>query len=157
MRALILGMVLALGAVAGCTESRAPVTLFNDGHYEEALEIFKRDATSGDLDATNFVGIHYYLGLGVKRDFAAAREWFETAALAQNNAAQRNLGVMYLRGYGVKKDHSLAYGWLHRAHRGGNVNAERYMGFVGTLISPNESITARKRIAARINADHRSK
>lgn len=154
---LIIGIVLALGTVTGCSENGDPVTLFYDGHYDEALEIFRRKAASGDLDAMNFVGIHYYMGVGAKRDFVVAREWFEKAALGQNSSAQRNLGVMYLRGYGTEKDHSLAYGWLHRALRGGNPTAEKYLGFVGVLITPNESITARKRIAARINAVHRSK
>ena len=149
---VVIIFVLLLGALVGCGDRDDPLALFHDGHYEAALNLFTRQAEAGDLSAANYVGVHYYLGLGVTRDFSKAAEWFETAALGQHASAQRNLGVMYLRGYGVDKDYSRAYGWFYHAYVGGNQNAEKYLGFTGDLVTPNRSMQARKSVADRIKA-----
>ena len=152
MPATSIPIVLLLSVLAGCGASDDPIALFHEGHYAEALPLFTRQADAGDLTATNYVGIHYYLGLGVQRDLSKAAQWFQAAALGENANAQRNLGVMYLRGYGVEKDYSRAYGWFYHAYLGGNRHAEKYLGFTGDLVTPNRSMQARKRVADRIKA-----
>ena len=152
MPALTIPIVLLLSVLAGCSAGDDPLALFHEGHYEKAVKLFTSQADAGDLAAANYVGIHFYLGLGVQRDLSKATEWFETAALGQDANAQRNLGVMYLRGYGVEKDYSRAYGWFYHAYLGGNPHAEKYLGFTGDLVTPNRSMQARKQVADRIKA-----
>ncbi len=149
----VVSIILTLGYfLTGCVGSDDPLERFRAGDYEASLKLFGPRADAGDPAARNFIGIHYYLGLGADRDFAAAAKWFEQAALAQNADAQRNLGVMYLRGFGVARDYGQAYGWLYHAYVGGNRTAERYLGFTADLITPNASMQARKRVGAQIKA-----
>ncbi len=152
MPAVIIFAILIVSAIAACRGGDDPLASFHEGRYEAALKSFTRQAESGDLTAANYVGIHYYLGLGVTRDFAKAAAWFETAALGRHAGAQRNLGVMYLRGHGVDKDYSRAYGWFYHAYVGGSRNAEKYLGFTGDLVTPNRSMQAREQVADRIKA-----
>lgn len=152
MPATFIPIMLFLSVLAGCRGSDDPRALFHQGRYQEALPLFIQQADAGDLVAANYVGIHYYMGLGVQRDLAQAVEQFKAAALGQNANAQRNLGVMYLRGYGVEKDYSRAYGWFYHAYLGGNQNAEKYLGFTGDLVTPNRSMQAHEQVADRIKA-----
>ena len=141
-----------LFSFAGQGDPVGTQALIRAGDYEDSLKLFGPRADAGDPAARNFIGIHYYLGLGTDRDLVAAAKWFEQAALAQNADAQRNLGVMYLRGFGVARDYGQAYGWLYHAYVGGNLTAERYLGFTADFITPNASMQARKRVGAQIKA-----
>lgn len=138
-------------ALTGCGGDRDAADLYVAGDYEAAFKSFSRLADSGDAAATNFVGIHYYLGAGVERDFALAATWFERAALARNANAQRNLGVMYLRGLGVPKDNALAYGWLYESLAQGNEDARNYLRMASDYVTPNQSLVARETVSKRLN------
>lgn len=142
--------VLAL-LLAGCGSDSDPASLYLRGDYEAAFKSFSRLADSGDAVATNFVGIHYYLGAGVEKDFNLAASWFERAALARNADAQRNLGVMYLRGWGVPKDNALAYGWLYESLAQGNEDARSYLRMASDYVTPNQSLVARETVSKRLN------
>ncbi len=140
----LLSVVLALAA---CGSGDDPYAAFRNGHYERAFKSFLRRADNGDSAAINFVGVHYYLGLGVPRDFAQAAVWFERAARAANADAQRNLGVLYLRGWGVPRDNVTAYAWLFQAVSQGNGRAREYLEMVEHQITPNQTMQARAWIA----------
>ena len=92
-----------------CRENDDAAARFTAGDYPASFKSFSARADNGDSAAINFVGIHYYLGLGVERDFGAAVHWFERAARAANADAQRNLGVLYMRGWGVPRDNVTAW------------------------------------------------
>ena len=139
--------VLLLLALTGCRDEPDAMGQFLGGDYQRSFKSFLRRADNGDSAAINFVGIHYYLGLGVERDFAAAAKWFERAARAANADAQRNLGVLYMRGWGVPRDNVTAYGWLFQATSQGNQRARMYLETVEHLITPNQTMQARKWIA----------
>ena len=139
-------------AVAACGGSEDPVLLFERGEYEDALRLFRERAADGDIVASNYVGMHYYMGVGIDRDFEEAARWFEKAALAEHPGAQRNLGVMYLRGLGVEQDNHQAYGWMYYAHEGGSPGANDYLQLLSDNITPNASNIAKKRIRALIDA-----
>jgi TPR repeat protein len=150
-----LRLVLLLGSLCpllACSGGNDPVELFHSGKYDRAFTIFSDLAADGDLEACNYLGTHYYLGVGVERDFVEAVRWFKVAALAEDPQGQRNLGVMYLRGLGVKKDYHQAYGWLYFAHEGGNVGAKEYLNLMSDNVTPNASNVARRNVRRQIEA-----
>ena len=106
----------------------------------------------GDVDATNLVGIHYYQGLGVARDYALAARNFEQAALANHADAQRNLGLMYMNGLGVTQDNQRAYGWFFQAHTQGNPRARANVRFLSDNVTPNAGQKARAWVEEQIRA-----
>lgn len=150
-RTLASCVVLVLG-VSACGPDPDPSVLFEQGDYENALELFRARAATGDIIAINYIGMHYYLGVGVERNFPEAFKWFERAALAGHPGAQRNLGVMYLRGLGVPLDNHQAYGWLYHAREGGNSGANDYLRMIHDNVTPNAAGVARKRVGKRIAA-----
>jgi len=86
----------------------------------------------------NLLGVHYYLGVGVSRDFASARRWFESAARKNNADAQCNLAILYLRGLGGAQDFMWAYAWFERALASGNTRAQSYIATMGDALTPNQ-------------------
>ena len=74
---LLLIIVLAQTACSVATE---PVELFRSGEFESAFEIFSERAANNDMAAINFLGIHYYLGAAVERDFEWAVRYFGTGS-----------------------------------------------------------------------------
>lgn len=109
--------------VSGCTDQTDPKLLFEQGKYEEAYRLWLPLAESGDLYAQNYIGIQYYIGFGVKKDYKKAKEWFEKAASGGFADAQYNLGAMYENGESVKTSYIDAYMWFHAANENGNTNA----------------------------------
>jgi len=144
---LLLGLGLGVLAVA-CAGDVDPAQAFGHGDYERSYTAYLARAEEGDAAAGNLVGIHYYLGVGVERDFAEAARWFTRAARAGDANGQRNLGMMHLRGLGVAQDYQRAYGWLYLAHEGGNPSARRFLHLMSEHITPNAGMQARQRIAA---------
>ena len=147
MRLTALALLSALLTLPACSDDKDAFERFSAGDYQASFKSFLRRADNGDNAAINFVGIHYYLGLGVERDFSAAARWFERAARAANTDAQRNLGVLYMRGWGVPRDNVTAYGWLFQAASQGNVRAREYLQTVEHSITPNQTMQARRWIA----------
>lgn len=147
----LLALSVLFGLPAGCSGERDPIALFNDGNYAAAFPIFEQRAAAGDIEATYYSGVHYYMGGGVERDFKRAAKLFEIAALADHPGAQRLLGVMYLRGYGVEHNYQEAYGWLFMAHEGGNEGAKEFLVMMSDNVTPNAAQVARKRIRAKID------
>ncbi len=139
---------LGLGACSEAGDN--PVQLFEAGDYARALRLFQAQARTGDIRAQNYLGLHYYLGAGVAREFDTAAQWFSKAARGGNADAQKNLGVLYLRGLGVEQDNQKAYAWLFQAWKGGNENARDYLIFVEHSLTPNQSQVARRWIHAQM-------
>jgi TPR repeat protein len=145
-------VAVLLVCLSACGAERDPVALFEQGEYDDSFALFSALAGDGDIVAINYIGMHYYLGAGVERDFTEAFKWFERAALAGHPGAQRNLGVMYLRGLGVPLDNHQAYGWLYHAREGGNVGANEYLLMMSDNVTPNAAGVARKRVRQRLTA-----
>lgn len=143
-------LIFASLILIGCSKETDPVALFESGDYQGALERFRVLAADGNLDATNYLGIHYYMGAAVARDFLAAARLFETAALEGHAGAQKNLGMMYFRGLGVEVDNQRAFGWLHHARQGGNEEAQKYLRQMQTKVTPNASVIAVERVAEQL-------
>ncbi len=67
------------------------------------------------------LGLFYYNGWTIPRDFKKAAYWFEKSAKKGNADAQHSLGLMYQEGIGVLKDSVLAYAWLNVAVANGYI------------------------------------
>ena len=130
-RVLILNLIFSLLVIFSCSESNDPKLLFDSGEYEQAYKIWKPMAEEGDLYAQNYLGIQYYLGLGVDRDYKMANKWFEKAASGGFADAQYNLGGMYENGEFVETNYVDAYKWFYAAKENGNTHAERRMQALG--------------------------
>lgn len=129
--------------VTACGKPSSPEEAFQAGEYESSFEQFRLLAEEGDSNAANYLGIHYYLGLGTQKDYPKANDWFLTAALHENADAMRNLGVMYMRGLGVAQNWGRAYGWLYHAVQREHPTAEEYLGAVADYVTPNKSMQER--------------
>lgn len=114
-------------AVTACGQPDDPVRLFEQGKYTEAYAHWLPRAERGEPLAQNYMGIHYYLGLGTRRDLKRAREWYEKAAIQGYPDAQFNLGLMYENGMGVEQDYLAAFKWFVAAYEQGNDNALKHM------------------------------
>jgi len=128
-----------------CAEEIDPKLAFEKGDYAKAFSIWKVRAEQDDQEAQNFLGIHYLLGLGVKRNFVLARKWYEKAAKSGHPDAQRNLGVMYESGHGLARDFENAYIWLYAAHRQGHPRAAATLQSLVSKLSPNNKMVLRKK------------
>ena len=88
---------------------------------DDACE-FEKAAAQGDTAAQYSLGVCYYNGEGVGRDFAEAVKWFEKAAAQGDEDAQFALGVCYANGDGVGEDLSEAVRWFEKADGQGHEN-----------------------------------
>lgn len=131
--------------LTACTEEVDPSIAFKKGDYVSAFPIWKARAENNNLEAQNFLGIHYLLGLGVKRDFVLAKKWYEEAAINGHPDAQRNLGLMYESGHGIPRDFENAYIWFYAAYRQGHPRAAASLQSLVTKLSPNNKIVLRKK------------
>ena len=90
----------------------------------EQVDEYIRKAEEGDVDAQYNLGVIFYHGEGVARDFDQAYVWFRKAAEQDDADAQYNLGFMYGRGEGVQKDHAQSMQWFKRAADQGHKGAQ---------------------------------
>ncbi|NNM01640.1 MAG: sel1 repeat family protein [Gammaproteobacteria bacterium] len=150
-RPRIAAALLALTLLSACGAGTDAETAFYARDFDASLPAFTERARVGDPVAQNFLGMHYYAGLGVARNYDVALRWFERAALAGQPDAQRNLGMMYMRGYGTTVNKVLAYGWMERARAGGNPSANTYMKQLSNQITPNQTQHAIKIVSELIS------
>ena len=88
----------------------------------------KAKAETGDREAEYQLGIRYYKGNGVGKDFAEAVKWFRKAAKQGFAQAQAVLGWCYFRGYGVAKDEVEAVQWYRKAAEQNHADAQHNLG-----------------------------
>jgi len=133
---------LTLSACVGQTD---PVAAFNKGDYETAHALWLPMARGGDPEAQNYLGIQYFLGLGIERDIAEAAKWYEAAARRGHPDAQRNYADLFNEGNGVQRDFYTAFIWYYAASQQGNETARRQMEALAgeNKLSPNQQMHAK--------------
>jgi TPR repeat protein len=87
--------------------------------YEQAARIWQPMAESGFVDAQASLGWLYQEGLGIEKDLAQARNWYEQAAAQGHAVAQNNLGALYQYGLAVVEDAQQAMHWYRLSARQG--------------------------------------
>ena len=138
-------LITVLFFLLSCTGSNDPKHAFEQGDYEKAYALWLPLARQGDVEAQNYLGIHYYLGLGVKRDYKEAVKWFETAAKEGFPDAQRNFGDMFQYGRGVPQDYYKAFIWYFAASQQGHEIAKRSLENItgDNKLTPNQQMHAK--------------
>ena len=146
-------------AIAQCKEHNT----FNE--YRKTVELIKRyhrKAKEGDPESLKAVGLMYYYGHGVKKDYKEALKWFKFGAEKNHAHSQYGLGLLYFMGHGVQKDHVAAVKWFRLAAENQSTDAEYslgvmlYMGF-GVDIDKMEGLRLIKKSAASGNSHAQQK
>lgn len=115
--AVLLGFLALSPAHAGMTPQE--VEWFKDA---------KAWAEKGEAEGQSNLGICYYKGEGVAKDFVQAAAWFRKAADQGFAGAQTLLGNCYFDGVGVPKDQALAVSWYRKAADQGDTGAQYSLG-----------------------------
>jgi localization factor PodJL len=93
-------------------------------------------AAAGDPAAEYELAARLAEGRNVPRDFHAASQWFERAALQNFAPAEYRLGNLYEKGNGVERDLALAKAWYQKSADSGNIRA---MHNLAVLAAENSS------------------
>ena len=94
-----------------------------------AFRLFEKAARKGSVPGQFALGDLYTRGLGVRRDYVRAAEWFRLAGgLGRHVEAQYALGDLYFFGRGVAHDYGNARQWYERAARQGHPAAQLVLG-----------------------------
>lgn len=105
------------------------VEAYNKGDYETALKIFRILAEKGNVEAQAYLGIIYYNGECVEKNYKEAVKWLTKAAEKCNIAANFLLALMYYNGEGVEQDYLKAgTGFFIGASLGNMPSAQYYLG-----------------------------
>ncbi|WP_167351630.1 tetratricopeptide repeat protein [Burkholderia anthina] len=119
-----------------CAASTATIASFENA---------KDAAMKGDPTAQHNLGVIYWCGIGVKRDFVEAAAWYHKAAEQGYGHSQFNLAEMYLHGYGVQRDEVTATYWLRKAADQGQAMAQSELGnlyFLGIGVHEDDAQAA---------------
>tara|TARA_B100001250_G_scaffold342835_1_gene311269 strand:+ start:32 stop:502 length:471 start_codon:yes stop_codon:yes gene_type:complete len=138
MQLLLVAVLLFLSSA--CSQSSNPKHYFDKGQYKKAFSLWMPLAKSGDSVSQNYLGIQYYLGLGVERNLELAKKWYEKSATQGFADAQYNIGTMYMNGEFVEQNFITASMWFYAASKNGNKNAkERINGLLNDdQLFPNQ-------------------
>jgi TPR repeat protein len=98
-----------------------------------SLNTLISNADKGDPNSQFELGIRYFEGNSVTRDFNEAVKWWTKAAKQDNVPAQYNLGVMYWSGAGVRQDYNQAAKWYTKAAQQGYPSAQFNLGAMFAL------------------------
>jgi TPR repeat protein len=125
--AMMFGLSLHAASMAGLAEG---VTAYNEHHYALALKDLAPLAGAGNADAQQLLGLMYYMGRGVRRNYKEAFLWHYKAAVQGVPAAQYVVGAMYYTGNGVAQDQPLAVAWFRKAAQQGHPDAQYALGLM---------------------------
>ena len=92
------------------------------------LQIIRKAAEQGNANAQNLLGLGYYIGQGIEKNFCEAFKWFRKAAEQGNAEAQYNLGVCYRSGEGVAQNYGEAFKWFRKSAEQGYAKAQGMLG-----------------------------
>nr|WP_283808437.1 CHAT domain-containing protein [Bradyrhizobium sp. AS23.2] len=107
--------------------------MFRDGtgvakDEARAVELYRRAADHGFVQAELDIAFMYVNGRGVERDMAQATAWFLKAAKANNGFAMMELGWLSRYGSEQPRDDIKAYVWYRLAIQAGNNDAHYWLG-----------------------------
>lgn len=96
----------------------------------QALDLFRRAADQGFLDAQVALGDLYRTGRGAERDDQEAMRWYQSAAEGGSPAGLRSVGVLYETGAGVGQDYARARQQYEIAAELGDAEAARRLAIL---------------------------
>jgi TPR repeat protein len=103
---------------------------YNARNYALALKEVTPLAKAGHAEAQHLLGLMYYMGRGVPRDYKQAFAWHQKAALQGKADAQYVVGAMYYTGNSVPQDQKHAVTWFRKAAEQGHAEAQNALGLM---------------------------
>jgi len=127
---IILAWCLMVPALAGQFEDdmRDNLAATQLGDYATSIRLMLPYAEQGNPAAQFNIGLRYYGGEGVAKDYLIAADWFKKAADQGDGMAQYNLAGMYFIGQGVSRNHTIAAEWFGKAADNGVIRAQFSLG-----------------------------
>jgi hypothetical protein len=122
-------MALALGGNARAAFSDG-ASAYNARNYSRALKEIIPLAKAGHADAQHLLGLMYYMGRGVARDYKQAMLWHRKAADQGKPDAEYVVGAMYYTGNAVDADPRQAVVWFRRAAEKGHAEAQHALALM---------------------------
>jgi hypothetical protein len=113
--------------MAGLTEG---ANAYNARNYALALKEITPLAKAGNADAEHLLGLMYYMGRGVPRDYKQAFAWHYKAAVQGKADAEYVIGAMYYTGNAVPQDQKLAVQWFRKAAEQGHPDAQHALALM---------------------------
>jgi len=102
-----------------------------NGDFETAFSKLKKLADEGYAKAQTKIGSMYHHGLGVKLDYAIARQWYEKAIQTGGDPdAYVNLGALYEHSMGVSQDYHKAAELYREGIEKGSIKAYSFLGLM---------------------------
>ena len=89
---------------------------------------YEKRAEQGNFIAKANLGVLYYIGYGVKKDYSNALELLNDATKRDVLGAHFWLGLLYEYGQGVEKDYAKAAEWFRKAAEQGYAEAQYSLG-----------------------------
>ena len=96
----------------------------------ELQRLAKKFAEQGDAVAQFDLGVMYYNGNGVPKDYTKASKYYTLAAEQGLSSAQYNLGLLHEHGKGIPKDYAKAALWYSFAAEQGEVKSQAKLGYL---------------------------
>ncbi len=101
--------------VEDCVIRGGEYVSYDRADYNTSLDIWKKAADIGNVEAQYYVAVLYEQGNAGNPDYALAAQWYEKAAEQGHRQAAMNLGSLYDQGLGVPQDPQLAFTWMTKA------------------------------------------
>lgn len=120
------------------------MTAYNMGEFGKAALIWGRLAENGSAIAQSGLGLLYYTGSGVPRNYARARALFLAAAQQNVPQAQMFLSLMYRRGEGMRQSYILSYMWCDIAVGAGHEEASYICQNIAEHLTGGEVLEAQR-------------
>lgn len=133
MRKAVVAFVIWVAVVGGLptavfADFQAGLAAYQQGDFATALNKWRPLAAQGDADAQGMLGVLYFYGQGVPKDFGEAAKWNRMAAEQGNAKAQARLGAAYYFGNGVVQDYSRSLELYRMAAEQGQPEAQAVLG-----------------------------
>jgi len=103
----------------------------NDGYehsISQGIKWLKEAAKNNNMDASAKLGMLYYHGKEVDKDYQSAAKWLSKAAESGDAESQYIIGSMYKEGLGVEKNTATAVKWYRKAANQGHKEARKLLG-----------------------------
>ena len=126
------GMMVVIACAGTARGADAKADALAAAHAADArnVKLLRSSAARGESWGQGNLGLMYYFGRGVPKDYAEAARLFRKAAEKGVAWAQSQLGGMYLEGQGVPKDDAEGVRWFRKAAEQGYTTAQASLGLL---------------------------
>ncbi|TQV85774.1 tetratricopeptide repeat protein [Aliikangiella coralliicola] len=123
---LLAGLLLFCGALQAAEDAESYYNKAKEfdknSDYQQAVVWHEKAAELDHVESQYILGISYYRGEGVEKDWVKSAYWYKRAAEQGHADAQDALGSMYEKGEGVAKNSDQAHFWYRKAAEQSQVN-----------------------------------